>query len=276
VLALGAPFATSASFEQLAVTPNGPVGVGFASALLNDTAGTYFVSASLFRVQQSGAAPQALLINAEGEGLTLLGFSTLPLPAAFDFASFTVELVLDAGGTSAFARVTSANGTFETVPLPLVGLAGRSGMKLSHILGAGNAEGAGHVASALLTHFEVEQLAPAVLAVDIDVKPGSRRNPINTHSRGITPVAILSSEEFDARSVDPSSISLAGAPVAATPRGRLLCRPCRVNADALPDLLCQVVTARIDAPLGESIVTLSGTTFDGIAIEGEDTVLRLR
>ena len=50
--------------------------------------------------------------------------------------------------------------------------------------------------------------------MDIDIKPGSDPNPINPGSNGLIPVAILSSEDFDATTVDPATIELA---VALTP-----------------------------------------------------------
>ena len=50
-----------------------------------------------------------------------------------------------------------------------------------------------------------------VLEVSIDIKPGSNINPINLKSRGYTLVAILTSDEFNASNVDPSSVRVAGA-----------------------------------------------------------------
>lgn len=42
--------------------------------------------------------------------------------------------------------------------------------------------------------------------ISIDIKPGSDPAPINLESKGITPVAILSSDTFDATLVDPASV----------------------------------------------------------------------
>jgi len=41
-----------------------------------------------------------------------------------------------------------------------------------------------------------------VLLIDIDIKPGSDPNSINSKSIGLVPVAIFSSANFDATSVD--------------------------------------------------------------------------
>jgi len=50
-----------------------------------------------------------------------------------------------------------------------------------------------------------------VSSVDIDIKPGSDQNTINLRSKGVIPVAILSSEDFDATNVDPTTVELEGA-----------------------------------------------------------------
>ena len=44
---------------------------------------------------------------------------------------------------------------------------------------------------------------PRARKVTIDIKPGSDPNSINLGSAGVIPVAILSSEAFDATTVDP-------------------------------------------------------------------------
>jgi|GEM_PF-2775858 len=53
---------------------------------------------------------------------------------------------------------------------------------------------------------EIYQLVPVL----VDIKPGSDTNPVNVKSRGVLPVALLGSEDFDVRTVDPASIRLAG------------------------------------------------------------------
>ncbi|MCJ7728735.1 MAG: hypothetical protein MUO27_02470 [Sedimentisphaerales bacterium] len=46
--------------------------------------------------------------------------------------------------------------------------------------------------------------------MDIDIKPGSWPNAINLGSNGVIPVAILSSQYFDATTVKPESVELGG------------------------------------------------------------------
>ncbi|MBI3663134.1 MAG: hypothetical protein HY234_08815 [Acidobacteria bacterium] len=51
---------------------------------------------------------------------------------------------------------------------------------------------------------------PCVIRVEIDIKPDSFPNSINLGSGGTVPVAIFSSPSFDARTIDPLTVSLAG------------------------------------------------------------------
>ncbi len=54
-------------------------------------------------------------------------------------------------------------------------------------------------------------------AVEIDVKPDSIENTVNLASAGVIPVAILSSADFDALTVDPDTVFLASASVSVRP-----------------------------------------------------------
>jgi len=45
----------------------------------------------------------------------------------------------------------------------------------------------------------------------IDIKPGNEQNNINLNSKGVVPVAILTTDEFDAATVDPTTAQFAGA-----------------------------------------------------------------
>src|SRR6185503_20679961 len=52
---------------------------------------------------------------------------------------------------------------------------------------------------------EVSQIT-RTLTVPIDVRPGSSRNSVNPHANGVIPVAVLSTESFDAASVDSGTV----------------------------------------------------------------------
>jgi hypothetical protein len=82
-------------------------------------------------------------------------------------------------------------------------------------------------------------VAPIAEAVPVDVKPGSEFTPINLKSKGVLPVAIYSTEDFDASQVDPGTL-LFGDPVLIAD-GKSPVSPLRwsyedVNEDGLDDL----------------------------------------
>jgi hypothetical protein len=122
------------------------------------------------------------------------------------------------------------------------------------------------------------QLAPAIsitlgIEVAIDIKPGSYPNSINLSSAGVIPVAILSSESFDAASIDPESLRLSGASVGiAGKSGNLLCHLEDVNSDSRNDLVCQFETAQLTLQTGDTMAEVTGKTLSGVAFRGQDSV----
>ncbi len=124
-------------------------------------------------------------------------------------------------------------------------------------------------ALAEITSYSVTNLK----RVRIDIKPGSDPNSINLSAAGVIPVAILSSETFDATTVDPSTVSLAGAKVKMVGKSnKFLCHTEDVNGDGRQDLVCQVTTAQFMIETGSSVAVLEAETFGGQAIRGEDSV----
>ncbi len=90
---------------------------------------------------------------------------------------------------------------------------------------------------------------------------------------GVVPVAILSSESFDATTVDPVTVTLNGAGVKAVgKKQKLLAHVEDVNGDGLLDLLCQIDIQDLEAERGESIAVLHGNAYDGTEIAGEDSI----
>ncbi len=115
--------------------------------------------------------------------------------------------------------------------------------------------------------------AVAKIEVEIDIKPGSDPNPINPGSKGLVPVAIFSSPEFEATQVDPTSVFLAGAGVAVRGKGKLMAHEEDVNGDGLVDLVVQVETQGFDDLGAGGTVELTGITFGGENIVGYDEVI---
>jgi hypothetical protein len=108
--------------------------------------------------------------------------------------------------------------------------------------------------------------------VAIDIKPNEFPNTINLGSGGTVAVAILSSPDFQAVTVDPSSVTLASAPVRLRGQGTLMVSQEDVNADGLVDLLVHVSTEALQLSEGDVNAVLNGMTFDGTPIAGADTI----
>lgn len=129
-----------------------------------------------------------------------------------------------------------------------------------------------------VTVEDQNMLFPPVIEVDIDIKPGSCPNPLNTKSMGVLPVAVLGTEEFDVTIIDPSTIRLVVegveegvAPLrwdwedVATPFQGELCDCHDLNGDGYMDLTLKFKTQELaeelelDTHAGETIpLTLTG------------------
>ena len=113
------------------------------------------------------------------------------------------------------------------------------------------------------------------LAVSIDIRPGGFPNTVNLRSRGMLPVAILTTPDFDAMQVDPDSVLLGDAGLSGT---AVVFKSTieDVNGNGFLDLLlffkiAELVDNRaLDA--SSTVLTLTGDTFDGISVEGSDSV----
>ena len=116
-------------------------------------------------------------------------------------------------------------------------------------------------------------------AVSIDIKPGSSTNPINLSSKGVVPVAILTTDGFDASTVDPSTVCFGDD----DNPGQRNCAEAHhrghsedVNGDGRPDLLLHYEVGGTGIDRGDTSACLTGSTFTGLAIEGCDTIETLK
>jgi len=101
--------------------------------------------------------------------------------------------------------------------------------------------------------------------VIIDIKPGSDPNSINLKSKGVVPVAVLSTVEYDATFIDPDTVLFAGAsPVRWATED--------VDSDGDVDLLFHFKTQELDPDQIGTEATLTGSTYGGTPIQGTDTV----
>ncbi len=122
----------------------------------------------------------------------------------------------------------------------------------------------------------VSQDPPAEsIGVTIDIKPGTFPNSINLGSNGVVPVAILSTPTFDARTVDPLTVLLAGANVKVKGKGTPMASFQDVNGDGLLDLVVHVSTDAFELTGGDTQAFLQGktfSTFGGAQVIGSDSV----
>jgi len=102
--------------------------------------------------------------------------------------------------------------------------------------------------------------------IEIDIRPFSKRNRINLKSRGVVLVAALTDEDFDASTIDPKTVTFAGAkPVRWQVRD--------VNRDGHKDMLFLFKTQDLVELNEESTeATLAGETTDGQIFHGVDAV----
>jgi len=130
------------------------------------------------------------------------------------------------------------------------------------------------------------------IPIEIDIKPTSCPNPLNVNQKGVTPVAILGTDELDVHDVDTASILLEGvAPLrfsyedVATPyTGDGMDRDACTTAgpDGYMDLVLHfdsVALAEAIAPVADGDVLfleLTGNLLDDRAIAGEDVVWILK
>jgi hypothetical protein len=103
----------------------------------------------------------------------------------------------------------------------------------------------------------------------IDIKPGSDPNPINPFSRGVIPVAILTTEAFDALTVDGGTVGFG--PYDAEKKHKQA-HVEDVDGDGDLDLLLHFPTPDTGMALGDTEACLIGETYDGMPLEGCDSV----
>ncbi len=144
---------------------------------------------------------------------------------------------------------------------------------------------------ALLT---LERVVPAI-EVPIDIKPGSCPNPLNLKSKGVLPVAIAGTEDFDVTDIDPTTVQLTREGVeggvsplrwsledVATPFEGELCDCHELTSDGLMDLSLKFDTQELVTALslgdveGETIpLILTGKLYEeagGRDITGSDCI----
>jgi hypothetical protein len=109
-----------------------------------------------------------------------------------------------------------------------------------------------------------------VLPVDIKIKPkNDRPNDINLKAGGKIPVAILSSEDFDAMQVDVTTLAFGPDSAGIVHhQGHIV----DIDSDGDADLVTHFGISETGISCGDTQATLSGETFAGEPISGSDVI----
>ena len=110
--------------------------------------------------------------------------------------------------------------------------------------------------------------------VEVDIKPGNEQNNVNICAKGVLPVAIMSSESFDAtEEVNAFTVSLAGAGVKTVGKDdRPLTHNRDANKDGITDLVVKISIEDLGLSSHDTEAELTGRTFEGKPIEGTGAV----
>jgi hypothetical protein len=110
---------------------------------------------------------------------------------------------------------------------------------------------------------------PAAVLLALDIKPGSFPNSINPRSKGVIPVAILSSTTFDATTIVPSTVEF-GPNGAKESHGKGHIED--VNGDLMDDLVLHFKTQETGIQCGDMVAAITGQTSGGVPIQADDSI----
>jgi hypothetical protein len=177
------------------------------------------------------------------------------------------DLATSVGFSSVSVLLGRGDGTFEPAQIFGVGLA-----PISIAVGDFNGDGQQDLATANEVGTSVSVLinnTAVEIAVTIDVKPGGFPNSINPKSKGVIPVAVLTTDTFDATAVDPTTVFFGAIGSEAAPVHSVLED---VDGDGNTDIMLHFRTQRTGIVCGDTSASLTGNTFSGQAIKGSDSI----
>jgi hypothetical protein len=140
------------------------------------------------------------------------------------------------------------------------------------VTGTVDANGLSATFTGIASLSTVVGLVPEELSVAIDIKPGAVPNTINLGSRGVLPVAVLSTSTFDAATVDATTVTVANAGPRLRDNGQPMSSLEDVNADGRLDMVVHVETRDLQLTSDSSEAVLRGKTETGMPIVGRDAV----
>ena len=107
--------------------------------------------------------------------------------------------------------------------------------------------------------------------VEIDIKPNSDPNGLNPKGKGVVPVAIVTTEDFDATTVDPATVTFGPNMVEPVHKGS--CGHVEdYDGDGDLDLIFHFNIQDTGIAKGDTEATLTGQTYGGVHISGTDSV----
>ena len=113
------------------------------------------------------------------------------------------------------------------------------------------------------------EFLPPYIEVEIDIKPGSYPNSIYLRSAGVIPVAILTTEDFDATTVDPLTVVFGpGGAMEFHEKGHIE----DVDEDGDLDLALHFKNRETGIECDDIEVLLAGETYDGQDFIGSDNI----
>jgi uncharacterized delta-60 repeat protein len=208
------------------------------------------------------------LVIQPGGSVTVAGITgTSSTGTSFAVARYTPTGALDtsfgSGGKATASFGNQINNAFD--------IAAQPGGKL--LVAGGTADSTRNVTDFALARF----LGSAtVINVTVEVKPDSTDNVVPLQAGGVLAVAILTTDAFNAASVDPASVCFGSASDPSK-------RDCTekhgtghlvdVNGDLRPDMLLHLETQETGIAPGDTQACLSGRTTTGVAIQGCDRIL---
>jgi hypothetical protein len=113
---------------------------------------------------------------------------------------------------------------------------------------------------------------PEIQVIDIDIKPGNKRNVINLREKGGIWVAVLSDTDPGSPFDPPSQVNIPN--VEFGPDGAKASRykVKDINKDRIGDLLLRFKIRETGIACGDTETTLTGETFDGKSFTGTDSI----
>lgn len=118
----------------------------------------------------------------------------------------------------------------------------------------------------------------STIDVEIDIRPGDDTNTINLGSHGAIPVAFLTTPDFDASTIDPTTVTLRGEDFTdglVKLRGKKqepMAELTDVDGDGDLDLLVHLETEKLAEYEIETTCDLGALTYDGYVVSGSDTI----